>query len=530
MRGERPLAATRRALCVWLGLMGLVCGGVAQSQEDPQQQRALERYQQGRDAYRDGKFDEAVEAFQDAYGLKPNAKLLLFIARAYDKKGDSAGEALQYLERYAATSQRASEEVGPQLLEVRRAFAARMVSSARSRVLQARAVASSREPEAKVPTLEDPNVGNPVFNDVPYAVRTQPPGARVYVDDREWGVQAETPDTFPLFPGAYKLIVEKEFYDTVELNVVIEGLDKNKRPQFTELALVRQQVAVTVKARPTSARIVYVGDDGVSRDLGSGKWEGELPAGPAKFVVRSSTQGERTFEEVLLLSQRDETGRQRLELDLRREGDVAPDEKITGTLVVKSYLLGGEVYVDGRKIGDTPGSVEASVAPGGHTVELRKAGYRPWEASLRIDRGEREEVQAPEELELLPDEGISWGGWLFTSVGVAAAGAGGFLTFQGITQQSDADALVRPNSEDNGADAIRRREEIASLEEDADKSHLLSYICYGVGGASLLGGILFFALDGGEPVASGEEGEARWRFGALPLPDGGGVWLDLRWR
>lgn len=495
---------------------------------DPQRDAALARYQEGRDAYRDQKWGEAVELFKQAHQLKPNPKLLLYIARAYDKKGDSAGEALRYLELYASSGPRAAEEVGPQLEKVRTNFRQRLVSSARSRVMQARAVASSGESEVAVPRLEDPNVGNPVFNDVPYAVRTQPPGAQVYVDDRQWGVQAETPDTFPLFPGTYTLFIEKPFYEPVELKIKVDGLDQNPRPQFSEVELQRQVVPVAVKARPPSARIIYLGDDGVSRDLGLGDWSGELPAGPAKFIVRSSTQ-EQTFNEVLLLSQRDETGHQRLDLDLRKEGQMSASEKITGTLVIKSYLLGGEVYVDGRKVGDTPGEVKTTVSPGGHSVSVRKPGYKPWEASIRVDRGELEEMSTPEDLELLPDEGVNWGGWTFTSIGVAAAGAGGFFTLQGFQQQSDADSLLRPASSDNGPDAVRQREKIAQLEEDAKNSNLISYICYGVAGASLLTGVLLFALDDGLPEGVEASDAPRWRMGALPLQGGAGATLDVRW-
>ncbi len=502
---------------------------VSVEEEDPARAEALERYKEGREAYRDGKYVVAIERFEEAYKLKPNAKLLLFIARAYDKKGDSAGESLQYLERYASSSARAAEEVGPLLSEVRQRFRVGLINGARSRVMQAVSVSNSAEAVEAMPELVNPNISNPVFNDVPFSVRTSPPGADVYVDDREWGVQAQTPDTFPLFPGSYTLIVERNFYHPVEVKVTVEGLEENGNPQFVELELKRQMVPVTLRVSPRSTRMIYIGEDGTSQDLGTGSWEGELPAGPARFVLRTPSQGEREVEELILLSQRDETGRHRLTLDANKEGVMSAEQALTGTLEVSSYLLGGEVYVDGRKVGDTPGTVTATVAAGGHNIELRKPGFKPWSASLRIEGGEQEAVQGPETLERLPNKSINWGGWTFTTLGVGAAAAGGFFTLQGLNAQSDADGLLRPSDSDNGSEAIARRQEIAQLEQDAEDQHLIGYILYGAAGASLLTGILFFALSGDEVVANGPQDAPTWRLGAMPLPGGGSVSLGGQW-
>lgn len=473
----------------------------AQEPPDPAQEQALARYREGKAAYESGDYNKAIKLFHEANQIKPNAKLLLFIARAYDKKGDSAGESLIFLEKYAASGDQAAAEVKDTLEAKRTQFRDRLRASAASHVRQAIIISSASEPGDKMPTIVNPNVATSVFNDVPYAVRTQPPGASVYVDSKEWGEQAVTPDTFPLFPGRYKVIIEKTFYEPVTLNIEVQGLEKNRNPQFTELQLKRQQVPVAVRAKPEDATIIFLSEDGNAQTLGVGKWEGTLPAGPGKFTVRSPSQGEKVYEELLLLSQRDETGKQRLEFDNRKAGALDPNEAITGKVEIRALVTLGEVFVDGSKIGDSPGKLVKSVTPGTHEVEVRRAGFRPWTAKVELKGGAVETIETPEELVPL-DDGPSWGGWIFTTLGVAGGGAGGYFTY------------------------------LASQNDDADQKKMqetFSYIGYGVGGASLLTGILFFALGGNDdPSAQGEGQAPDWRLGAGPRPEGGGeVWLSV---
>ena len=165
-----------------------------------------------------------------------------------------------------------------------------------------------------------------------------------------------------------------------------------------------------------------------------------------------------------------------------------------------SHDNGSDAF-DGSKIGDSPGKLVKSVTPGTHEVEVRRAGFRPWTAKVELKGGAVETIETPEELVPL-DDGPSWGGWIFTTLGVAGGGAGGYFTY------------------------------LASQNDDADQKKMqetFSYIGYGVGGASLLTGILFFALGGSDdPTAQGEGQAPAWRLGAGPRPEGGGeVWLSL---
>jgi hypothetical protein len=54
-------------------------------------------------------------------------------------------------------------------------------------------------------------------------------------------------------------------------------------------------------------------------------------------------------------------------------------------LEVTSNPSGGDIYVDGNFVGDTPS--EVSVAAGVHTITISKHGYKPWERKLTVSSG-----------------------------------------------------------------------------------------------------------------------------------------------
>ncbi len=62
------------------------------------------------------------------------------------------------------------------------------------------------------------------------------------------------------------------------------------------------------------------------------------------------------------------------------------------TLDVRSDPSNAQVYLDGDYLGRTP--LIVSVSPGRHQVEVRKAGYTPYRASVRVAPGERVRVFA----------------------------------------------------------------------------------------------------------------------------------------
>lgn len=85
---------------------------------------------------------------------------------------------------------------------------------------------------------------------------------------------------------------------------------------------------------------------------------------------------------------------QSLEVDLAREPAVARRGADTAaTLSVESRPAGAAVFLDGRRIGRTPLTVDV-VAVGSHQVRLELDGYRRWSSAVRVTAGERNRVTA----------------------------------------------------------------------------------------------------------------------------------------
>jgi hypothetical protein len=114
---SRPL---RSALTLAL----LSTAAIAQAQDPAQDSQA--HYQRGRTAYDLGRFDEAVQEFEQAYLLKPNPALIFNLAQAHKQRGDRA-KAIFYYKRYLAlapdTPNRAGVEARVAELEQQRASA-----------------------------------------------------------------------------------------------------------------------------------------------------------------------------------------------------------------------------------------------------------------------------------------------------------------------------------------------------------------------------------------------------------------------
>jgi Outer membrane protein beta-barrel domain/Tetratricopeptide repeat len=84
-------------LAILLGILGVAAGAHGQSASDLARARALGKA--GTDAFRAGRYDQAIASYQAAYDLAPRPGVLFNIGRAYHKKGD-AKHALEYYRRY----------------------------------------------------------------------------------------------------------------------------------------------------------------------------------------------------------------------------------------------------------------------------------------------------------------------------------------------------------------------------------------------------------------------------------------------
>jgi hypothetical protein len=58
---------------------------------------------------------------------------------------------------------------------------------------------------------------------------------------------------------------------------------------------------------------------------------------------------------------------------------------VSAQLSISSTPDGADIEVDGNFVGNTPSSVE--VAPGDHTIAVKKTGYKAWERKLKSSGG-----------------------------------------------------------------------------------------------------------------------------------------------
>jgi hypothetical protein len=69
------------------------------------------------------------------------------------------------------------------------------------------------------------------------------------------------------------------------------------------------------------------------------------------------------------------------------EIDVVPIEGLLGHIEVSSHVPAVDVFVDDGRVGKTPLESSITVAPGAHTIELRRAGYNPATRSVNLQDG-----------------------------------------------------------------------------------------------------------------------------------------------
>jgi diacylglycerol kinase family enzyme len=61
------------------------------------------------------------------------------------------------------------------------------------------------------------------------------------------------------------------------------------------------------------------------------------------------------------------------------------ETKTAAQISVSSTPDKADIEIDGNFVGNTPSSIE--VAPGTHSVTVRKAGYQPWQRNVKVSGG-----------------------------------------------------------------------------------------------------------------------------------------------
>lgn len=213
-----------------------------------------------------------------------------------------------------------------------------------------------------------------------------PPGAAVYLEAKEAGVQGYTPHTFKLKQGSYTFMLEAQGYQPFARTVKVA-----KASTFTFTMVQNPTPAVLmVKEAPGSSAagaVVKV----------NGKEVGKVPVKvtlqPGRYMLEVVQPGRKPFSQWLDMQ---EAEKRTVVVNL---ANAAPG---TGSLLVSSNINGAEVYIDGRKHGDNAPTLVENVSPGKHVVEVRAQGHVPARQEVTVEEGKTVKVN----LDLVPDKAM----------------------------------------------------------------------------------------------------------------------------
>jgi len=365
----------------WFGcvavMLAILCVVPARA-DDVEQARA--EFWQGNEAFALHDYRRALEHFELAYELAPNPRLLEYMARCHAEVGDY-GLAIQRLELLVEQEPESAEELRASIEELRVEMVVRAVDMAVQEVDGAVARARGEQPQ---PINQLRQRLGTAMRDVPVQILSDPRGAEVYIDGVEFGAYGITPLTTPLFTGPHLIEIRKPYYEPVQqiLNVTVPG--PGESIPVVNARLRRQEVPVDISVVPLTANVTFLSDTGERRSLGAGGYSGVLPAGPCTFIVQNAGR-DRRVEQVLELPEGESTLAFTLHLDNQQVRQSVAVE--IGLLRVVTQMVDGSVWVDGRRVGDTPGTLELDLPAGPHTVEVRRDGYTPFAQSVDVQPG-----------------------------------------------------------------------------------------------------------------------------------------------
>lgn len=385
-------AAVVAAAAIVLGAVALLC---ASAHADD---AAAARFhdERAREHYQRGQFEEAIREFFLEHRIAPNPRILFNIALCFQLL-DREAEAFQMYTEYLA-----SEDDD----EKRRA--------------EARAAVDRLEP--RVARLR---------------VRTEPPGARIFVDHREHGTYGRSPAVVAVAPGEHHVMVQLTEHRPAETTV---SADRGGEVEV-ELALEAITGELVVESSvPGRAQVRTPGGEVAGE--GATPLSVSLPPGP--FRVSVSAEGYETHRGLVDV---------RADAVTKHQAVLEALPPPVGSLTVTANRGGALVTVDGTPAGFTPLALEA-LPVGARSVAVEREGLDPWQGEVEIDEEEPTWLTLTLE-EQEPDTVHSPATWLLGATGLGALAAGGVTGIFALRTHADyEDALT---GGDRDAQALRDR-------------------------------------------------------------------------
>ena len=198
-----------------------------------------------------------------------------------------------------------------------------------------------------------------------YALSVQPKNAVVTIDGVLQPSSSDGEYSAMLPYGTHTYKVEAGGYISKSGSFTVSSGDMT--PISVSLLSAMASVSITC---PTPAVSLYVD----KKAVGNSPWSGSLKEGMHLLEARKS--GYRSQQKTILLAQ-------------QQKLDVTFDElvAIQGNLSVNYKPFGADVYVDGKKLGQSP-RVFNGLLVGNHQVEVRKDGYATDRKSVSISEGQ----------------------------------------------------------------------------------------------------------------------------------------------
>lgn len=286
---------------------------------------ARRRFIRANELYRQGNYKEALLVYQAALDLYVRPQILYNMAQTYEKLREPDKAAI-FFRRYLNMRPRASD---------RRAV--------EDRIARLRRLAK-----------------------VDVAVTSFPPGAAIYVGDRESGVRGRTPFSLKLPLGSQQIILELDGFVPEKREIEVKLGQRN----LLDVQL-RRRSSIRVDADAPGARASVLDEEG--KPLKTRRVPHVFELSPGTHLVQVELQGYQT---------------------VRREVELRDGEQISflvnlkplpkyGQLMVEG-VSGGRVLLEGKPFDDLPMKPRRLEA-GIHRVTVSREGYRPWDGRVTVN-------------------------------------------------------------------------------------------------------------------------------------------------
>ncbi|MBP5375885.1 MAG: PEGA domain-containing protein [Bacteroidaceae bacterium] len=192
-------------------------------------------------------------------------------------------------------------------------------------------------------------------------------GANVYVDKKSVGTIPVK--TERLASGRHSVKVVKALYKPLEQNVLVQD---NQTTQF-----VPQMIAdfgnVTLKAENNAE--IWINEE----RKGTGQWSGKLASGEYLFEARLANHRKTSMRKVITPQASVQTYTLQAPIP------------ICGRLDMSSNPALAEIWLDGKKVGETP-MLMPKVLIGQHEIVFKKSGYKECRKTITLTEGETQAV------------------------------------------------------------------------------------------------------------------------------------------